>query len=316
MATRLIRGLQNLPPSLKQGCVVTIGNYDGIHRGHQALLQQLKARAETLSVPSVVITFEPQPLEFFSKDRSVPRLTRFREKFYHIAQCGIDYVLVIRFNDLFASLSAEAFADKILHKAMQVKHMIVGDDFHFGHKRQGDVHTLQTLGQRFGFIVEQMHSVMVDHERISSTRIRKALQEDQHSLVLQLLGRPYSMMGRVVYGHQRGRMIGFPTANIYLHREATPVLGVYVVRLHGIETQGLPGVANVGVRPTVGGTRTVLEVHIFDFDQMIYGREVRVEFCKKLRDEQRFATLDLLKEQIWQDAAKARDYFENDKIKS
>lgn len=310
MATKLIRGLNNLNTTLKQGCVLTIGNYDGIHRGHQALLQRLKESALRLGVPSVVMTFEPQPLEFFSKEQPVARLTRFREKFYHIAQCEIDYVLVVRFNTSFAAMSARAFAEQILGKQMGVKHVIVGDDFRFGNEREGDVALLSELGQQAGFTVQRMPSVMGGDQRISSTRIRKALSTADHALVEQLLGRPYSMMGRVVYGQQRGRTIGFPTANIYLHRQAAPVNGVYVVRLHGISTDGLPGVANVGVRPTVCGQRPVLEVHLFNFDQMIYGRYVHVEFCKKIRDEKRFENFDLLKEQIQKDATLARQYFE------
>lgn len=311
MTARLIRGLYNLPAANQTGCVLTIGNYDGIHRGHQALLQRLTIKARQLGVPSVVMTFEPQPLEFFAKEQSVPRLTRLREKLYYLAQCGVDQILSVRFNQAFASISARQFAEGVLGQTLRVQHVIVGEDFHFGQKRQGDIALLTEIGQTAGFTVEPMPSVLLDDERISSTRIRKALMDANLPLVEQLLGRPYSMMGRVVYGDQRGRTIGFPTANINLHRRAAPLSGVYVVRLYGVGATGLPGVANIGVRPTVCGKRAILEVHLFDFEQMIYGRDVRVEFCKKIRDEKRFDSFELLKEQIWLDATAARDYFEN-----
>lgn len=308
MTTELIRGLYNFIPSPK-GFVATIGNFDGVHIGHQALLALVREKAKNRGVPSLVITFEPQPLEFFVREKSVPRLTRWREKFYQLSQCGIDKVLVINFNEEFAALTAEEFIRQLLFDHVGVKHFIVGDDFHFGKNRKGNVALLKQLGEHLGFLVETMPGMMLDNERVSSTRVRKALLDANHLLVGRLLGRPYSMTGRVVYGDQRGRMIGFPTANIYLHRHVTPVLGVYVVRLHGIAKKGLPGVANVGIRPTIGGTRSLLEVHLFNFNQNIYGKYVSVEFCEKLREEKRFASLDLLKEQIWKDAELAREYF-------
>jgi riboflavin kinase/FMN adenylyltransferase len=263
-------------------------------------------------VPSLVIVFEPQPLEFFAKAQSVPRLTRFREKFHQFVRQGIDIVLVIRFNKAFANLSPESFVRDVLHQRLKLKKIIIGEDFRFGKARLGDVTLLKKLSHPLLMSIEVAPNQLYHDERISSTRIRNALQNADHALAAQLLGRPYTMMGRVVYGHQRGRMLGFPTANIYLHREVTPVHGVYAVRLHGIAKDGLPGVANVGIRPTIGGTRTILEVHIFNFNENIYGRAVCVEFCKKLRDEKRFANLDLLKAQIWQDAIDAKAYFTNE----
>lgn len=310
MATTLIRGLLNIR-SRHQGCVITIGNFDGIHLGHQALLKKVKATAEELQVPSCVVTFEPHPMEFFLKEKVAPRLMRLREKFAAIAEFGIDQVVVLHFNSHLANLSAENFIKLVLTDKLQAKQIIVGEDFHFGKKRTGDIELLKQAG----FKVEGMLGVSLERERISSSRVREALALGDHALVERLLGRPYTMMGRIVHGDKRGRIIGFPTANIYLHRAATPVQGVYAVRMHGITNNPLLGVANVGIRPTVGGTRSLLEVHLFDFNQDIYGRYVRVEFCKKLRNEERYANLDLLKQQIFKDAEKAREYFANESSK-
>ncbi len=309
MATELIRGLANLTSS-HRGCVATIGNFDGVHRGHQALLQQVNEAAKRLNVPSVVVTFEPQPSEYFLQGKPLtPRLTRLREKFHALAHYGADKVLVLRFDAKLSALSAEEFVEKILVRGLGVKHVIVGDDFRFGKARQGDVEFLKKAGERSGFTAERLASVMIDGERVSSTRVRQALTAGDQTLAERLLGRAYTMEGRVVRGDQRGRSIGFPTANIYVQRKMTPVQGVYAVKMQGVTTDSLSGVANVGVRPTVGGTRTLLEVHLFDFNQEIYGQQVVVEFCKKLRDEKRYETLDLLKEQIAIDAKQARDYF-------
>lgn len=306
--TELIRGLYNLQ-ARHRGCVAAIGNFDGVHLGHQALLNRLKESAKTLNCPSLVITFEPQPLEFFMPDKAVPRLTRFREKFFYLSELGVDRVLVIHFNKQFASLPAEDFCQQILYCQLGVKHVILGDDFRFGANRKGDAAYLAASGKKLGYSVEVMPTVVLENERISSTRIREALLKADNALAQRLLGRPYSMMGRVVYGNQLGRQLGFPTANIFLHRAGTPIKGIYAVRLHGIRAHGLPGVANVGVRPTIGGTRTILEVYLFDFNENIYGKSVSVEFCKKQRDEVRYETLDLLKQQIAIDVDIAKNYF-------
>lgn len=309
MATSIIRGLINVPAT-QRSCVVTIGNFDGVHLGHQALLARVKEQARFKGVPAIAIVFEPQPAEFFAQQQAVvPRLTRWREKFHALARCGMDSVLVLRFNAKLAQLSADEFVRTILQQGLAVQHVIVGDDFRFGKGRQGDIDFLKQVGAQYGFSAEAMPSVLIENERVSSTRIRLALAQGDHVLAARLLGRPYSMEGRVVRGDQRGRSIGFPTANIYLHRQATPVQGVYVVRMQGLAQSSLPGVANVGIRPTVGGTRSLLEVHLFDFDQDIYGKQVRIEFCEKLRDEKRFDNFDLLKEQIWKDAEQAKKYF-------
>lgn len=308
MAIQIIRHCDANPPR-HRGCVATIGNFDGVHRGHQALLERLIQRSNEMNLPSLVLTFEPQPAEYFAWGAPIARLTRFREKVHYLAQAGVNKVWVLRFDAALAALEADKFVKKILVDQLNVKHLVIGDDFRFGHKRQGNLALLKEAGERWGFSVESMPSVLMDGERVSSTRVRQALNVADQPLAEQLLGRPYCMLGRVVYGNQLGRQLGFPTANIYLHRQETAVKGIYAVRLHGIAKAGLPGVANVGTRPTVGGTRILLEVHIFDFAEMIYGRQVEVEFCKKLRDEERFDNLDLLKDQMVMDATEARAYF-------
>lgn len=309
--TRLIRGLHNIQPSDK-GSVLTIGNFDGVHVGHQALLDLLNQKAREKDALSLVMIFEPQPLEFYGKGKvMVPRLTRMREKYLALAQCEVDRVLVAYFNPPFAALSPEDFVDQILVKKLGIKHIMVGEDFRFGHKRSGDIPQLQTLAGKFGFTVEIIPPILTGGERVSSTRLRQALTKGDQELVRKYLGYPYSMVGRVAAGDQRGRQWGFPTANIYLHRALTPIQGVYAVRVHGLAERSLPGVANLGVRPTVDGTRTLLEVHLLDFEQNIYGKHVKVEFCEKLRDEQRFENVDLLRQQIAQDVIKAREYFES-----
>jgi riboflavin kinase/FMN adenylyltransferase len=308
VATKLVRGFKNNIP-LPKGSVVTIGNFDGIHLGHQALIKRVKTSAKELSVPSIVLTFEPQPLEYFVPGRLVPRLTRFREKFTLLSKADVAEVWVVRFNAEFAALTADEFIKQILCKKLNVKHLIVGSDFRFGKGRLGDVNMLRKAGEALGFTVEIMPDIIVGGERVSSTRIRNALLENNLALAEELLGRPYTMLGKVVYGNQLGRQLGFPTANIYLHRAATPVHGIYVVRVHGLENKILPGVANVGVRPTIGGTRILLEVYLFDFERTIYGKPVTVEFCKKLREEERYDNLELLRLQMEKDAKQAREYF-------
>jgi len=309
--TELIRCLYNIKLN-QSGYIVTIGNFDGIHLGHQALLDKVRIQSKLHKIPSLVISFEPHPPEFFSKNRpAVARLTRMREKFNALAQFEVDQFLVLRFNDWLANLSAEDFIRQVLSKGVNAKHVVVGDDFRFGRQRQGDIDFLKRVGANYGITAEAMESIVIDDERVSSTAIRQALAQGDQVLAEKLLGRPYSMEGRVVHGEKLGRQWGFPTANIFLQRLTSPVQGIYVVRLHGIGDKSLPGVASIGTRPTVGGKQNLLEVHIFDFDQDIYGQHVRVEFCQKLRDEKHFATIDLLIEQIKHDAAAARNYFKH-----
>lgn len=301
----LIRGLHNLRDKHRD-CVATIGNFDGVHRGHQAVIDQTAQRAKQLRLPSVVITFEPQPQEFFQPDASPPRLTRLREKLIALSQCDIDKVLCLSFNRHLAALTAEEFVDVVLVKGLGVKHLIVGDDFRFGQRRTGDFARLKSAGAEYGFEVSNTHSFRLDKLRVSSTRIREALLAGNLELVALFLGRPYCMSGRVAHGDKRGRTIGFPTANIHLHRNETPVKGVYAVRMQGLPEGVVNGVANIGTRPTVDGTRTLLEVHLFGFERDIYGAHVEVCFVQKLRDEQRFESVEALKSQINRDAAQAR----------
>jgi riboflavin kinase/FMN adenylyltransferase len=304
----LVRGLYNLRPE-HRGCAATIGCFDGVHLGHQAVLAQLVEQGKRRQLPVTLITFEPQPREYFTPQAAPPRLTRFREKLEVLQHCGIDRVVCLRFNDQLASLTPEAFIQRILLDGLDVKYLLVGDDFRYGKARSGDYKLLEQTGYRHGFPVVNMHTFCVGTARVSSTRIREALQQGDLSGAAALLGRPYWMSGRVAHGDKRGRTIGFPTANIFLHRTAVPVEGVFAVEMHGIDGRPLPGVANVGNRPTVDGTRSLLEVHLFDFDREIYGRHVRVSFLKKLRAERKFDSFEKLKQQIQLDAGQARDFF-------
>jgi riboflavin kinase / FMN adenylyltransferase len=303
----LIRGLHNLRLR-HRGCVATIGNFDGVHLGHQAVLGQLAERAAEWGLPAAVITFEPQPMEFFAHDTVPPRLTRFREKVQALRRFSVARVICLRFNRALADMPAAEFIRRLLVDGLAVRYLVVGDDFRFGKARQGDFAMLQAAGYANGFQVAAMRSFDVDGVRVSSTRIREALARDDLAGAEKLLGRPYRMCGRVVHGDERGRTIGFPTANIHLHRRSSPVSGVYAVEVFGLEKEPLSGVANVGLRPTVGGTQSRLEVHLLDFDGDIYGRYVQVDFLRKLRPEHRFASLEELVVQIGKDTAAARTF--------
>ncbi|MCG6970947.1 MAG: bifunctional riboflavin kinase/FAD synthetase [Gammaproteobacteria bacterium] len=301
----LIRGVHNLYPR-HRGCVATIGNFDGVHLGHQAVLKQTSEKARELELPATVITFEPQPQEFFRPEQAPPRLTRLREKMLALKPHAIDRLLCLDFNRYLANLTAQEFIDKIIVDGLQVRYLVVGDDFRFGKGRQGDFEMLVQAGKQYGFEVANTHSFTLGNERVSSTLIRQALWQGDLQHVKRLLGRPYSMCGRVAHGDKRGRTIGFPTANIYLHRQNTPILGVYAVQMNDVEQYPVNGVANIGTRPTVCGTRTLLEVHLFDFDKDIYGAHIEVSFVQKIRDEKRFESFDALKQQIHLDAQQAR----------
>jgi riboflavin kinase/FMN adenylyltransferase len=304
----LIRNQSQLRPH-HQNCAATIGNFDGVHLGHQAILRQLMWQAQQRQVPAVVIIFEPQPQEFFAPPTAYARLTRLREKLMALRRYGVTRVLCLHFNTQLAALSAREFIEKILVQGLQIQHLVVGDDFRFGNDRQGDFELLQHSGQQYGFTVENQHTFIIDGERVSSTRVRQALEQGEILTAQQLLGRPYTLCGRIRYGQQRGRSIGFPTANIFLHRQISPLTGVFAVTLHGIDSQPLPGVANLGTRPTVDGSQFWLEVHLFDFQKTIYGQYVEVEFIRKLRDEQRFNSFAALKQQIMQDVQVAKAVF-------
>jgi len=307
----LIRGAHNLKDK-HRGCVATIGNFDGVHLGHHHIIDRLAEVSKELNLPSLVITFEPHPREYFAKKNAPARLMKLREKLMVLNELDVDRVLVLFFNESLANKSAEDFIRDILVNLLGVRHLIVGHDFRFGHDRQGDFELLNKLAPQSGFEVEEIKPVNFQGDRISSNRIRLMLAEGNLDLAAQLLGRPYSMYGRVVHGAKKGQDLGFPTANIYLHRHLSPVLGVYTVRMHGIADKPICGVANVGNRPTIDGTRTLLEVHLLDFNQDIYGRNVLVEFVHKLRDEERYESLDLLIVQIGKDVENAKEFFKSE----
>ncbi len=304
----LIRGLHNLA-SRHRGCVATIGNFDGVHLGHQAVIGQLADEAARLHLPSVLITFEPQPQEYFAQAQVPARLTRFREKLEQLRRFALDRIVCLPFTARLAAMPAEAFIQRVLIDGLGVRYLVVGDDFRFGQGRQGDFALLQETGATQGFDVVNMHTFTIDGGRVSSTRIRTALEQGELQSAQRLLGRDYRMSGRVAHGDKRGRTIGFPTANIHLHRRVSPVQGVYAVEMYGVAGEPLQGVANIGNRPTVDGTRTVLEVYLLDFRGDLYGRHVQVSFAHKLRAEMHFASLDALRMQIDRDVAQARAYF-------
>ncbi len=307
----LIRGIHNIR-SRHHGCVATIGNFDGVHLGHQAVIGQLSEKAAQLGLPSLIILFEPQPLEYFSSVSGADtptRLTRFREKLQALRRFAVDRVLCVRFNRRFASMSAEDFIERILVRDLGVKYLVVGDDFCFGAGRTGNFDMLQKAGRKNGFQVVNMHSYLLDNQRVSSTLIRQSLEAGELAEAEKLLGRPYRMSGRVAHGDKRGRELGFPTANIHIHRKAAPVSGIFAVEVYGLDEEPLIGAASVGTRPTVAGTTCILEVYLLDFDQQIYGRYLHVNFVKKLRDELHFDSLDELKKAIEVDVQQVRALF-------
>ena len=310
-----IKGLRGLAARdtlvVEKGCVATIGSFDGVHRGHQLLLQSVLTAAKEQNLPSVVMLFEPQPYEFFSREKAPARLMRLREKVCALFDQGIDQILCLKFNHALRSLSAEEYIQQVLVNGLGVKHLVIGDDFRFGCDRAGDYTMLQRAGKTNGFTVSDTHTLSDDINRISSTRIRELLEQDQLNQAEDLLGRKFSVTGRVVYGKQLGRTIGFPTVNIGLGRYRSPVKGVYAVR---VEYQGeyLNGVANVGVRPTVGGSeKPLLEVHILNFNQNLYGTFLTTVFLHKIREEKTFGSLDELKAQIHADVITAQTFFKS-----
>lgn len=301
----LLRGRQALR-RVSGGCVATIGNFDGVHRGHQMLLRRLRELSVETGLPACVVLFEPHPQEFFAGAQAPARIMTLREKLEALARHGVEQVLCLRFSRELASMSATRFVDELLVRGLRVAYLVVGDDFRFGHQRQGDYALLQGHG---GFAVEASMTIAVDGERASSTAVRAALAEGRFEHARHLLGNPFSFTGKVAHGDARGRQLGFPTANLRLHRTVLPLHGVYAVRVSGAGELPLQGVANIGARPTVGGTEPRLEVHLFDFSGDLYGRRLRVEPLCKLRGEQKFASLEALKNQIAEDARQAREWF-------
>lgn len=315
----VLRGhvLEGTPEPVSTPTVLTLGNFDGVHSGHRAMLARLRAQADAAGLRATVLTFEPHPRDFFARQKQVSapaRLSVVREKLEMLAEAGVDLACICRFTPYFSALSAEAFVTEVLVKRLQVRHVIVGDDFRFGAGRTGDFALLDAMGVQGGFTVEAMHSVLLggpDGERVSSSAIRRALAAGEMAHAAQLLGRPYTIDGRVVHGDKLARQWGFATANIRIKHNPLPLTGVFAVRVDGIlPGVTLPGVANLGVRPTVGGLRTLLEVHLFDFSGDIYGKHLRVHFEHKLRNEQKFPDFDALKAQIARDAAAARAFFQ------
>ena len=287
---------------------VTIGNFDGIHQGHQAMLARLTARATSVGGAPTVLTFEPHPREVFTPDAAPTRLTSLREKLEILRGMGVAHVHVCRFTHAFATLSAEEFVRRILVEGLKARYVLVGDDFRFGAKRMGDFTLLQQLGKEQGFEAEALHTVETAGQRASSTAVREALAAGDMATAAQFLGRPYSISGRVVGGDQLGRKIGYPTANIQLKHNKPPVQGIFAVHVQGLERPDWPGVASLGTRPTVHTNgRPTLEVHLFNFDRSIYREHLRVEFLHKLRDEAKFPNLESLVAQIDLDAQQARE---------
>jgi riboflavin kinase/FMN adenylyltransferase len=308
----LARGLGRLALPA-EGCVATIGNFDGVHRGHRAVIESLAAQGRRLGLPVVVVLFEPQPREYFDPRQAPARLTRFREKLARLARLPVDGVLLLRFDRALAQSPPEDFIRAVLVDSLRVRHLVVGDDFRFGKARRGSFSMLQEAGAASapGFAVADTGSVLVDGERVSSTLIREALAAGDMAAAGQFLGRPYAIVGRVFQGARLGRQLGFPTANIALLRKKTPLQGVFAVTMTGVCGRPLPGVANVGARPTVDGRANVqLETHLFDFTGDLYGRLVEVHFHHKLREERRFADLQALRGQIEKDSGLAREFFE------
>jgi riboflavin kinase/FMN adenylyltransferase len=291
---------------------VTIGNFDGIHLGHQAMLARLTSRAASVGAAPTVLTFEPHPREIFTPQSAPTRLTSLREKLEILRGLGVAHVHVCRFSKPFAALSAEDFVQRILVDGLKARYVLVGDDFRFGAKRAGDFALLEQMGKEFGFQAESLHTIEAAGQRASSTAVREALAEGDMAMAAQLLGRPYSISGRVVGGDQLGRKIGYPTANIQLKHNKAPLKGIFAVRVQGLRgdqnSPDWPGVASLGTRPTVHTNgRPTLEVHLFNFDRSIYREHLRVEFLHKLRDEAKFPNLDALIAQIDLDAKQARE---------
>lgn len=305
---KVFRGLPNAES--RAPCALTIGNFDGVHRGHQSLLARARAAADARGLPLCVMTFEPHPREFFTPDKAPTRIALLRDKLESLRRNGVDRVVVEHFNAHFAAQSPQAFVENVLWHGLHARWLLVGDDFRFGAKRAGDFAYLQQAGQQLGFAVEQMGSVSEGGVRISSSAVRQALTEGDLEHARRLLGHGYAISGHVVHGRKLGRDLGFPTINLRISHKRPAVNGIFVVQVHGLAEHALPGVASIGVRPTIEDAgRVLLEVHLFDFDQSIYGKLVRVEFMKKLRDEARFDGLEELTAAITRDSAQARAFF-------
>ena len=305
-----MRVTRGIPAAAHSSLALTIGNFDGVHLGHRAMLDELARAAKRLNVPACVMIFEPQPREFFAPDKAPARLTSLREKLELLDACGLNHAHVCRFNYAFAQIAAQDFIERVLVRGLGVRWLQVGDDFRFGSRRAGDFVMLKQEAPRLGFEVQALPSVMVEGIRVSSTAVRDALAAGELTRASRLLGRAYSISGRVVRGDQLGRKLGFPTANVQMKHNRAPLAGIFAVEVHGAAVGVTRGAASLGVRPTVKAQGAmVLEVYLFDFNQEIYGRHIRVDFLHKLRDEEKYADLDTLKRQIALDVESAQQYF-------
>ena len=309
---KVFRGLPN--DRARAPCALTIGNFDGVHRGHQALLARVRGAAHDLGLEAAVMTFEPHPREFFARragdlSKAPNRIANLRDKLESLDKAGIDRVIVEHFNEHFASITPQDFVERVLVAGLHVKWLMVGDDFCYGARRAGNVAMLVEAGKQHGFQVETLPTVMLGAQRISSSAVRAALAAGDFAQAKELLGHPYAMSGHVIHGQKLGRTLGFPTLNLRVaHRPA--LSGIFVVQVHGLGAQPLPAVASLGVRPTVDDSgRVLLEVHLFDFAQSCYGKLVRVEFLEKLRDEEKYDDLPTLTAAIERDSNQARAYF-------
>ncbi len=301
----LIRGIHNLKPH-HLGCVATVGNFDGVHRGHCAVLDQLKAAAVAMELPTAVLIFEPQPAEYFSESEPPPRLSCLREKLMLLEAEGVDYAMVLHFNEEFAAMTAGAFVKDVLVDGLGIKQLIIGDDFKFGSARGGDFFALQEFGRQYHFEVRRTLSFLEDNLRVSSTEIRQKLVEGDFESAEKLLGRRYFVAGRVVRGQARARAMGYPTANLKLSRRRSPLEGIYATFVHGVTPKPLPSVTYVGSRPIIEDPTYVIEAHIFDFDQDIYGEAIKVEFIGKVRDDYPYESFDKLIAQMEIDCKDAK----------
>ena len=303
-AMELIRGLHNITPA-HHGCVATIGNFDGVHQGHVEIVEHLVEQSRLLCKPSVVILFEPQPAEFFGSKGIPARLSRFREKFRSIESLGVDRLLLLKFDDNLSRYTSQMFVEEVLVRKLGIGSLVVGDDFRFGKKRDGDSKVLAELAVRHNFTIIEMEPFVVAGSRVSSTLIRRALSDGDFRLAEQMLGRPYAMEGRVVHGHKRGRDWGFPTVNLNLYRRNHPLDGIFAVEVFGLGERKV-GAAYVGSRPILEDPRFVLEVHLFDFDGDCYGERITVRFVEKIRGDMHFDSFEEMARQIERDCERAR----------
>lgn len=305
---RLCRTHHSFPHDLVAGgSIATIGSYDGLHLGHQKLLDQVLEQSTSRNLPAIVMSFEPTPREFFARDKPPARLMRFREKFEALADYGVDVFFCPRFDDAMKNISAATFIRQILIHAMNVRHLVIGDDFRFARNREGSITTLERAGRALDFSIAETPSIEVNSERVSSTAIRRLLWNGELAEARSLLGRDYRMSGRVVEGARLGRKLGYPTANVNLNRRQSAVMGIFAVRVSGPGWGPLNAVASVGTRPTFAGTKPLLEVHVFDFEKDIYGQYIHVDFVARLRSEQKFDDVQDLITQMHEDAAEARE---------